>query len=311
MWLIFTLITTLLWGFAEIFYKKGSHANEKYSHLKVSIFVGLTMGIHACIILLTQNLNFNLLNLLIYIPVSLCYIISMTCSYFGVRFLEESIADPIENTSGAIVPILCAVFLHQSINTFSIIAIILIMIGIFGVSLLENKGTTNRKKVLGKKLAIFAFSMPFCYALLDACGTFLDIYYLDIDTTLLVNVTESTIENVANTCYELTFFILAIILLVFLKIKKVNLFQIDDENKGFLVQKDKMIASICETIGQFTYVFALSGNGAIASPMIGAGCVVVSLLLSRIVLKEKLTKGQYFFVLVVITGIIILSIIEG
>ena len=30
MWLFFTLVTTLLWGAAELFYKKGSHEEKKY-----------------------------------------------------------------------------------------------------------------------------------------------------------------------------------------------------------------------------------------------------------------------------------------
>lgn len=325
MWLVFTLITVLLWGLAELFYKKGSIAHEKYSHLKTTIFVGFTMGIHAIIILLTQNLGFDPMNMIYYIPVSLCYIISMTCSYFGIRFIEESISDPIENTSGAIVPVLCAVILHTEIAPWSIVAIIVIVIGVLGVGFLENTGKTDRKKKLGKKLAIIAFAMPFCYALLDAVGTFLDIYYLDMGTTLLVNVTEDTIENVANTCYELTFLLIAVALLIFLLIKKVKLFSIDGNDElategevvkqnvfqKVLVQKDKILAALCETLGQFAYVFALSDNGAIAAPIICSGVVITSLLLSRFFLKEKLTKLQYLFIIIVLIGIVILSIVEG
>ena len=326
MWLVFTLITVALWGSAELFYKRGSHANEKYSHLKTAIFVGIVMGIHAIFVLLTQNIGFDPMNMIYYIPVSLCYIISMTCSYFGIRFIEESISDPIENTSGAIVPILCALILHQEIQPWSIVAIIVIVAGVLGVGFLENKGDTDRKKKLGKKLAIIAFAMPFCYALLDACGTFLDIYYLDMETTFLVNVTEETIENVANTCYELTFLFMAIALFIFLLIKKVKLFAINDADNALetteeavklnvfqklMVQKDKIIAAVCETAGQLAYVFAISENGAIASPIIGAGVVVTSLLLSRVVLKEKLTKLQYLFIILVLIGIIILSIVES
>lgn len=333
MWLVFTIITTLVWGLGELFYKKGNQPREKYSHLKTSIFVGFVMGIHAIIILLTNDLGFDPRNIFIYLPVSLCYMVSMTCSYFGVKYIEESICDPIENTSGAIVPVLCAVILHEHIQSWSIVAIIVIVVGIIGVGFLENKGNTDRKKKIGKKLAIFAFAMPFCYAILDAVGTFLDIYYLDLDRTLLLNVNENTIENVANTCYELSFLLLAVIFLIFLIIKKVKLFSVEDkenvdatvnqdslelevsENKNIfkkiLVQKNKIIAAICETAGQFTYVFALSSNGSIASPIIGGGCVVVSLLLSRIFIKEKLTKLQYVFIFLVLVGIIILSIVEG
>lgn len=46
MWFIFALLTTLAWGSADLFYKKGSHPNDKFSHVKIVIMVGLIMGIH-------------------------------------------------------------------------------------------------------------------------------------------------------------------------------------------------------------------------------------------------------------------------
>ena len=44
---------------------------------------------------------------------------------------------------------------------------------------------------LGKKLAIISFCMPFLYAILDATGSFLDAYFLEIETSPLLNVTEA------------------------------------------------------------------------------------------------------------------------
>ena len=45
MWFIFALMTTLIWGLAELFYKKGANEIENYSFSKSSIFVGVVMGI--------------------------------------------------------------------------------------------------------------------------------------------------------------------------------------------------------------------------------------------------------------------------
>jgi len=302
MWLFFTLATTLLWGFAELFYKKGARPDEKYSHLKIAATVGVVMGIHAVFVLLTQDVGFDVKNMLLYLPVSLCYILSMALSYFGMRFIEESISDPIENTSGAICALLAAVILGEQIAPGSAVAIVIIVVGILGLGFLENKGETDRKKKIGKKMAIIAFAMPFCYAIIDAVGSFLDIFYLEMETTPLTAVTEDNIELVANTAYEHSFFIVAIILLIFMRCKKVK-FELPK-------QRDKILAAVFETAGQFTYVFAMSGNGAIAAPIISSVCVV-SVILSRIFLKEKLTKKQYLFVLLVIIGIIILAVIEG
>ncbi len=302
MWFLFTILTTLIWGTAELFYKKGALENEKYSHLKICVCVGFVMGIHAIATLLFGEIGFDPVNILKYIPVSLCYILSMACSFFGIRFIEESISDPIENTSGAICALLCAVFLHQTIGLVSVAGIILICIGFLGVGMLENRGDTDRGKKIGKKMAALAFAMPFCYAAIDALGSFLDIFYLELETSPLVGVTEDNIEQVANTCYELTFFFCAALLLIYMMVKKVP-FELKN-------QKNKILAAVCETAGQFTYVFAMSGNGAIAAPIISSGCIV-SLLLSRIFIKEKLTKKQYIFIALVIAGVVILAINEG
>ncbi len=300
-WLFFAIATTLLWGGAELFYKKGARPEEKYAHLKICVWVGIVMGAHAVFTLLTQDIHYNPANLLYYLPVSLLYMVSMAFSYFGMRFLEESISDPIENTSGAICSLLCVLILKESLSPLSIVAILVIVIGVLGVGFLENRGETPRKKKLGKKLAIAAFCMPFVYAALDAFGSFLDIFYLDdIASTPLIGVTEETIEDVANTSYELTFALFALVLFVFMKAKKVEF--------GSLPRhKDKILAAVFETAGQFTYVYAMSGNGAIAAPIISSVCIV-SLLLSRIFLKEKLSKKTYLFIAVVIIGILLLAI---
>lgn len=303
MWFIFALVTTLFWGLAELFYKKGARQDEKYSHLKICICVGAVMGIHAIFTLLTQDIGYNPVNLIRYLPVSLLYIISMAFSFFGMRFIEESISDPIENTSGAICSLLCVIFLGEVLSVPSVLAIIVIVIGVLGVGFLENKGDTARKRQLGKKMAIIAFCMPFVYALLDAVGSFVDVFYLDdIATTPLIGVTEATIEAVANTSYELTFALFALILFAFMKIKKVEFGSIPK-------QKDKVLSAVFETAGQLTYVYAMSGNGKVAASIISSVCVV-SLLLSRIFLKEKLTLKKYVFISIVIIGILMLAVIE-
>ena len=304
-WLFFAIATAVLWGTAELFYKKGAQPNEKYSHLKICVWVGVVMGAHAIFTLLTQDINYNPINLLVYAPVSLFYIISMAFSYFGMRFIEESISDPIENTAGVICVLLFAIFMGDEFSVLTWVAVGIIAIGVVGVGYLENKGETTRKKTYGKKLAIVAFCMPFVYALLDAFGTFLDdAFFLveDVANTPLVDVTEETIEAVANTSYELTFALFALILFIFMKAKKVEFGPVKQH-------KDKILAAVFETAGQFTYVYALGGVDAVAAPILSSVCVV-SLLLSRIFLKEKLSWKTYLFIGIVIVGILLLAVAE-
>ena len=229
----------------------------------------------------------------------------MAFSYFGMRFLEESISDPIENTAGVICVLLFALFMGDEFSWLTWVAVGVIAVGVVGVGYLENHGETTRKKKLGKALAVVAFCMPFVYALLDAFGTFLDdAFFLveDVANSPLVDVTEETIEAVANTSYELTFALFALGLFIFMKAKKVKFGSVPQH-------KDKILAAVFETAGQFTYVYALGGVDAVAAPILSSVCVV-SLLLSRIFLKEKLSWKTYAFITVVIVGILLLAVSE-
>lgn len=306
MWFIFALITLFAWGGADLFYKKGADEDDKYSHLKTSMMVGLVMGVHAICMLIFGGVDYDPINLLIYLPVSAMYILSMTVGYLGLRYLELSISSPIQNASGALVSILCLVILGQKMDAWSAVGVVLICFGVFMLGLLEKKQDqlpAPDGKDKKYRIGFVAFLLPIGYCVLDSLGTFFDAWYLDDpETTLLRNVTADNFEDVANISYELTFFFCAIIILVFMLIKKQNLVR--------KPQGSRLTAAVLETAGQFTYVYAMSGHGSVAAPMIGSYCIV-SVLLSRIFIKEKLTVWQYVTVAVVITGIILLGISEG
>ena len=108
-------------------------------------------------------------------------------------------------------------------------------------------------------------------------------------------------EDEALLAYEFTFFICAIFAFIYLKVKK--------EQFVLRKEKDRGAAALFETVGQFFYVFAMSRNAIIVAPLI-ASYSVFSVLLSRIFLKEKLTKKQYWIIAVVMSGIIMLALSE-
>ncbi len=307
MWFVFALLTMLAWGTADLFYKKGADDRERYSHLKTSIMVGLVMGVHAIGTLLFGNIAYDFRNLYIYLPVSAMYILSMTVGYFGLRYLDLSISSPIQNSSGIVVTILCFFILGQTIEGIPTwVAMVLICGGVLSLGFLEKHDEDIRIDEGNRKYRIgfVAFFMPIFYCIIDALGTFLDAYYLDdFTSTPLVGVTEETFEDVANISYELTFFLVAIVLFIFVRfIKK--------ERIAPRLQGPRLGAAIFETAGQFVYVRAMSGNGIIAAPMIAAYSIV-SILLSRIFLKEKLPLRQYIAVGAIMAGIVILGVMEG
>ncbi|MCR5522098.1 MAG: DMT family transporter [Clostridia bacterium] len=306
MWLFFALITFFAWGTADLFYKKSNVETEKYSHLKTSIFVGVVMGITALATMIAKGIDYNPLNLLIYLPVSSMYILSMTVGYFGLRYLELSVSSPIQNASGAVSCILLMIVLREIPDALSIAAIILVTAGVILLGVAEKKKENayeieqNKKYKIGFK----AFMMPILYCIIDSLGTFFDGWYLDDFTkTPLAGVTEENFEDVANISYEFTFLIIAVILFIYVRV-------IRKEKIELPKQGNRVAAAAFETAGQFSYVYALSGNGVVAAPVIASYCVC-SAVLARIILKEKLTKSQYISVALVVAGIVLLGIVEG
>jgi drug/metabolite transporter (DMT)-like permease len=295
MWFLFAIVSVLAWGTADLFYKKGSDPKDKYSYLKIVIMVGAVMGIHAVYVMLTSGVVYDPSNMITYLPVSALYILSMAVGYAGLRFLELSISSPVQNSSGAISGLLTFIFLGQSMTGLQFFAVGLITIGVILLSVFEqrfaeaerkeNKAMVDRKYKYGAIALLF----PLGYALIDSLGTFADAWVFD----------RGMDEMQANISYELTWLIVAVVAWIYLVLIKKETFALRD-------QKDRGLAAIFETLGQFFYVFAISANAVIVAPLISSYSMV-SVILSRIFLKEKLTAKQYAVIAMIMVGIFILG----
>ena len=294
MWFVFAILTFLFWGFADLFYKKGNSEKDKYSHLKTGVIIGFTMGLHAIIYYLVKDISISFFDILKYLPVSLCYIISMVIGYKGLKYINLSIASPIQNTSGIITSLLLCIIFQIIPSVYEIIGLLLMLIGVIILSIIENKSGKEKQDLL-KKIKISVILFPILYCIIDGMGTFLDAIYLD--QLSLIS------EDAALISYELTFLIYGIIVYLYLHFIKKEKIIIKNE-------KNKVFASLFETAGQFTYVYAITSHSIITVPIV-ACYSALSILLSRIFLKEKLTKFQYIALLLIFIGIIVLGIFEA
>src|SRR5699024_12703114 len=116
-----------------------SQVEDKTSHLKIVIMVGFAMGIHATLYGLVKDDDFELFDMIIYLPVSSMYIISMTIVYIGLRYIELSIAAPVQNSSGAISAILLFIFFPRELSLITIIFVVVVSYGVNRIDMIENK----------------------------------------------------------------------------------------------------------------------------------------------------------------------------
>ena len=297
-WFSFAIIATFCWGLSDVFFKKGTDPNDRYSHLRILIMIGLAMGIQALFELQKLNWQYDIKNIISYFPVSFLYILSMAIDFFGYRYLLISVGSPVASTSGAIAGILSFKVLGKTMSPLQFFAVSLITIGLIILAILERreaekegiedlqKGNKNYK--LGAKALLF----PIAYSVIDGVGTFLDDVYLSKYFT----------PEEALISFELTFFIVAIISLFYIIVIKKQRYKLIEE-------KYNIYGGLFETAGQFFYVYALNSNSVVAAPLMSVDSIV-AVIFGRIYLKEKLTKEQYFTIIMICIGVFILGFFE-
>ena len=274
--------------------------------------------------------DFVFSDFLVYLPVAGLYIFAMVLGYIGLRYIELSISSPICNCSGSLALLLCALIWwgDLTLDIGSIIGVVLITVGIISLSFVESNEDEElkvlRRKESNKKYvkSIWALLLPVLYLIIDALGTVGDELLFSVhrcmecgklfiisDTCVncgllhsesMLEMTGIITDYASNSAFELTFFVLAIFAFIWVKfIKKDTLF----------AKKNRLlyVGGICETIGQIFYMAVMFADYSVGMVIISAYCVL-SLLWSRIVIKEKLSLKHYITISITVIGIILLGI---
>ncbi len=301
MWFWFAISALLCWSGSDLFSKIGcQHEDDKLSHLKMVMAVGVVMGLHAAYEIFVKGVEINGQIILTYLPVSALYILSMTIGYLGLRYIELSISSPICNSSGALVAILTiATAGLRGLVPAQLIATALVCVGVIGLGIVEAREDdalrAARQKSGNRRYAksVLAIILPVVYCILDALGTFADS-----------RVLETLDEDSANVAYELTFLAVGLVCFVYVVLIR---------RSRLLPKREapKYAGAVFETAGQLAYIYALADTAhvALSVAIIGAYCVV-SVLWSRLFLKEKLSWKHYAMIGLVVIGIVILGVYD-
>ena len=301
MWFWLSLIALLCWSGSDLFSKIGCRdEDDRLSHLKMVMAVGVVMGLHAAFEIFVGGTEISFSIILTYLPVSLLYIGSMTLGYLGLRYIELSVSSPICNSSGALVAVMTLVFLGgEDYSPLAIFAVILVCVGAIGLGVVDatedpelraaRQAEGNRKYAK----SFLALALPVAYCLLDAAGTFADN-----------RVLETLDEGSANVAYQLTFLFAAVVCFVYVVLIR----------RDRLIPKKeapKYLGAVCETAGQFAYIYAIADTEhlAMSAPIISSYCAA-SVLWSRLFLKEKLSWKHYAMIALVVVGIAIMGVFD-
>lgn len=331
---IFALIALLCWSGSDLFSKLGTAQQDKNSHWRVMFFVGVVMGIHAVITIIAsiwlpplaedatpewwRNIiytDFKPIDFLHYAPVAAIYLLAMLIGYIGLRYIELSVSSPICNSSGSLALVICLILGWATIDGISIAAVVLITIGIIGLGVVEYRENEEVKlarqdsKQFKYTKSLVAILIPIIYLVLDALGTVGDSAIAELE------LFDELSEYASNTSFEFTALLFAIISFIVVRfVKKEKFFspygnEISEAGGKLTLRKSLIIGAICETVGQIFYMAVIFSDFKAGIPMISAYCVL-SVVWSRIFLKEKLSWKHYLAIALTLVGITLLGVSE-
>lgn len=326
MWLVWSCIAIVLFAFCEIYEKKGSAFEEPYSEIKLLVWFGIFGLLVATFISVIgiRETNEGIFSMMIENPVFILspifYFLSLLLAFISLKFIPVSVEVPITNTNG----ILCFVgalllfglrgkfdriIEDVSLEKIILVAIVTVTAIIFSV-MYERKVRSGEDTELAEKiekhgknsshleakfLAVVGVICAVLSAMFDAGDSVVSYYILD---------------EVADS-YDYLYFsnmlyaILGLVAWIYVSFKLKRLY--NPFGRG---QENKALGAFFDCAGMAVSIFAVAENPFLSDPLIST-YFVFTVLLSRIILKEKLSLKQYVCIVILVCGIFAFAILDA
>ena len=313
-WFLLTLSCIILWGATDILLKKSLDYSDSLSQYKTFIWIGLVAALSGAIAAfssdtLTDSIGMVADNLYL-IPLCIFYVIALFFGLLGAKHLEASVVSPLENVDGAIAAIILYIFflfadsthLTDKIGVVDVIGTVAIVAGVVLLGIQEQKLSKqeisldeNKKK---HRLGALALIFPLVYNLVDAASM------VAMGVTVS-GETEVSIPDIDFFFFECVgFTVSAVCVWLYLLIAKKYRY-----NPFKKTELTRCGSGLCDTLGTMAFTFAVGINPILTAPVTSSYCIV-TIILARIFLKERLTRKQYLSLAFLVVGIALLGISE-
>ena len=313
-WLLLTLSCIILWGITDILYKKSSAYNDPLSQYKTFVWIGIVMAPAGVVMAICSDTLLDSIMMvkdnLYLIPLCIFYAIALFFGLLGAKHLDASVVSPLENIDGAMAAIILYFFflftgrshITDKIGLVQLVGTVAIVVGVILLGIQEQSLSKQEAHLSEDKkrhrLGALALIFPIIYNLVDA------VSMVAVGITVSEE-TEVAIPDIDFFIFEsLGFVMVAICMWLYMLI--VKKYKYDPFKKKELVRCG---AATGETFGTMTYIFAVAGNPILTAPITSSYCLV-TIVLARIFLKERLTKKQYLSLAFLVIGIALLGISE-
>lgn len=290
MWLYYCLLSTVIWGFVAIAIKKCSNNEPKRIAIMGMLIYHCTMILVSFIMNPQMIASLNVIDMIKMLPGIIIQSIGFFCSISAIKYGKVAITSSIQRTQVIVTFLLGILILKEKFTVLQLIVSgILITLSIMiAKDKKDDEGKINEKAK--QKAIMYSWGVVLFYGISDFVNK---IYITEFQSPLYVMFNYAVIIIIGIFAYCLI-------------TKKWNYIDIRKINskRYFILQS---LLDVSSSI--FNRFALLDGNVSIVS-VISTSSIIITILASRLILKEKISWRRYLMILGIFLCVLILACIE-
>lgn len=289
MWLYYSLTSAIIWGFVAIAIKKCSN-NEPKRIAIIGMLIYHSIMILVGLIVSPEIIErLNILDMLKMLPGIVIQSIGFYCSIAAIKYSKVAITSSIQRTQVIVTFLLGIIILKEGCTIVQLLFSVILVI----LSIMIAKDKENDKEKIDKKVKQKAIMYSYGVVLFYGISDFINkIYITEFEDPLYVmfNYAVIMIIGIFAYCFITKKW-------DYIDIRKIN------AKKYFILQ---LVLDVSSSI--FNRFSLVDGNVSIIS-VISTSSIVVTILASRFILKEKITLRKYLMMFGIFGCVLVLSLI--
>lgn len=290
MWLYWCLLSTVIGGFTAVALKKCSNNEPKRIALMGLLSYHLTMIVVSMITNPEFITKLNIVDMINMLPGILMQSIGFYCMISATKYGKVAITSSIFKAKVVVTFLLGIIVLKENCTLLQLFVSIILVI----LSIIIAKNKNDTKNQMDRKLEQKAIMYSYGFVLFNGISNFLNKIYV------------TKYQNPMYVVFNYAVIIIIGLFIYCLFTKKWNYLDIRKINakKFFILQS---LLDVAETI--FNRFSMLEGDISVTS-VISTSSIVVTILASRFILKEKISWKKYLMILGIFICVLILSLIK-
>ena len=291
MWLYYCLLSTVIWGFVAIAIKKCSNNEPKRIAILGMLIYHLSMILISLIIKPQIIANLSVIDMIKMLPGILIQSIGFYCSISAIKYGKVAITSSIQRAQVIVTFLLGILILRERLTILQ-----LIISGVLvTLSIMLSRDKKNDEEKINKKSKQKAIMYSWGVVLFYGVSDFINkIYITEFQSPLYVMFNYAVIIIIGIFVYCLISKNWN-----YIDIRKIN-------NKRYFILQ--ALLDIASSI--FNRFALLDGNVSIVS-IISTSSIIVTILASRLILKERISWKKYIVVFGIFICVLLLSLITN